>query len=92
MRVSCLQCYKSGKVLVSKCAESRLLSGLPKKKQQKKKTKSRLREIAIRSHACKYLFTPPYFFGKSMTTELLIVDGLAKILIIADQYQYDEIV
>ena len=31
------------------------------------------------------------FFGKSMTTEL-IVDGLAKILIIADQYQYDEIV
>ena len=36
MRVSCVQCYKSGKVLVSKCAESRLLSGLPKKKQHKK--------------------------------------------------------
>jgi len=42
MRVSCLQCYKSGKVLVSKCAESRLLSGLPKKKKKKKKKKDEI--------------------------------------------------
>ena len=87
MRVSCLQCYKSGKVLVSKCAESRLLSGLPKKKEI---TSARLKRyvpmpanIYLRRHV---------FFGKSMTIELRIVDGLAKILIIAYRYHYDEII